>query len=369
MHAKPDQKGGNVSDKRESEKQKNEESSVLELDFDSKYLTNLFGEDDIHLKEIANGLAIKVLSRGNKVVVSGARGKVHQAKHVLAQMLALVKSDEEFSVADVRGFVRTSDSKANEKASKEQQPDSPVSASDQSSGAQVGSDGIPTRKMMVRPRTPGQAAYVKALRDHDLVFGIGPAGTGKTYLAVAMGVSLLLEKRIERLILSRPAVEAGEQLGFLPGDLREKVDPYLRPLYDALHDMLPREQVEAKLKNGEIEIAPLAYMRGRTLGNAYVILDEAQNTVSSQMKMILTRLGEGARMLVKGDFSQDDLPRGQVSGLREAVAILKNVSMIKFCEMTTDDVVRHPLVASIIKAYDRYQPQNPYEGKDGKTNS
>lgn len=356
MRTRPDQKGGTVSDKREQG-----ESTVLELDFDSKYLTSLFGEDDSHLKEIATGLTIKVLSRGNKVIVSGARDKVHQARYVLSQMLTHVKSGEEISAADIRGLLRTTDGKIAEQQSKGENKQ--VNAGSHESG-----DGIPTRKMLVRPRTPGQAEYIKALREYDLVFGVGPAGTGKTYLAVAMGVSLLLEKRIERLILSRPAVEAGEQLGFLPGDLREKVDPYLRPLYDALHDMLPREQVEAKLKNGEIEIAPLAYMRGRTLGNAYVILDEAQNTVSSQMKMILTRLGEGARMVVTGDLSQVDLPRGKISGLREAVAILKNVPTIKFCEMSTDDVVRHPLVASIIKAYDSYEPQNPYEGKDGERN-
>lgn len=332
------------------------ESGVLEIDFDAKYLTSLFGEGDQHLKEIATSLGVRILPRGNKVLISGGKEEIRHAKHVFSQMLAAVKAGEDLSLADVRGFLKVTDA---HNGNGENGEPSRVSKSPQG-------DGIPTRKMLVRPRTPGQAQYIKALRDYDLVFGIGPAGTGKTYLAVAMGVSLLLEKRIERLILSRPAVEAGEQLGFLPGDLREKVDPYLRPLYDALHDMLPRDQVEAKLKNGEIEIAPLAYMRGRTLGNAYVILDEAQNTVSSQMKMILTRLGENARMVVTGDLSQVDLPRGKISGLREAYAILKNVPTIKFCHLSADDVVRHPLVAAIVKAYDNYEPQNPYEGKDGE---
>ncbi|USO01714.1 MAG: PhoH family protein [Alphaproteobacteria bacterium] len=330
------------------------QSDVLELVFETKYLASLFGDDDQNLKEIAKILELKVLSKGNKVLLSGDQTKILQAQSVLEQTVATLKAGHDVGLSDVRGFLRTSGGVGENK---------PL-PNNQSKGM---GDGIPTRKGLVRPRTPGQAEYLQALRDYDLVFGMGPAGTGKTYLAVAMGVSLLLEKRIERLILSRPAVEAGEQLGFLPGDLREKIDPYLRPLYDALHDMIPRDQVEAKLKNGEIEIAPLAYMRGRTLGNAYVILDEAQNTLSSQMKMILTRLGEGARMVVTGDLSQVDLPRGKLSGLREAHTILKDVPSIKFCSMTTDDVVRHPLVAAIVNAYDAHEPHNPYEDKDGET--
>jgi phosphate starvation-inducible protein PhoH and related proteins len=214
---------------------------------------------------------------------------------------------------------------------------------------------IHTRKKHVGPRTAGQVAYLKALRDKDLVFGIGPAGTGKTYLAVATAVQMLTAGKVDRIILSRPAVEAGERLGFLPGDLREKIDPYLRPLYDALHDMLPGEQVVKRLTSGEIEIAPLAFMRGRTLANAFIILDEGQNTTAMQMKMFLTRLGENSRMVVTGDLSQVDLPPGMRSGLRDAVDALQGVDGISFINFTSTDVVRHPLVSRMVDAYDAYE--------------
>jgi phosphate starvation-inducible PhoH-like protein len=211
---------------------------------------------------------------------------------------------------------------------------------------------IRTRKRMVAPRTPGQATYLRAMRDHELVFALGPAGTGKTYLAVAQAVGLKLAGEVDRIVLSRPAVEAGERLGFLPGDVREKVDPYLRPLYDALYDMLPGDQIARLIEAGEIEIAPLAFMRGRTLAHAFVILDEAQNTTPVQMKMFLTRLGEGARMVVAGDRSQVDLPRGAPSGLDDALATLDGVSGIAQVTFTHRDVVRHDLVTRIVAAYD-----------------
>ena len=211
-----------------------------------------------------------------------------------------------------------------------------------------------TRKRHITPRSPRQAAFIKALLTNELVFGIGPAGTGKTYLAVATAVAMLVQGQVERIILSRPAVEAGERLGFLPGDLKEKVDPYLRPLYDALHDMMPGEQVNKRLESGEIEIAPLAFMRGRTLANSFIILDEAQNTTPVQMKMFLTRLGESSRMAVTGDLSQVDLPRSVTSGLREASNILKNMNNVAFVQFTDADVVRHSLVTRIVQAYDRY---------------
>ncbi|HEX2479189.1 MAG TPA: PhoH family protein, partial [Geminicoccaceae bacterium] len=203
----------------------------------------------------------------------------------------------------------------------------------------------------VSPRSPTQAAYLRAMRDHDLVFGIGPAGTGKTYLAVATGVALLRQRVVDRLILSRPAVEAGERLGFLPGDMKDKVDPYLRPLYDALQDMLPDGKLGAKLDSGQIEIAPLAFMRGRTLANAFVILDEGQNTTPTQMKMFLTRLGENSRMVVTGDPSQDDLPPGTESGLVDAVRRLDQTREIAVIRFSAQDIVRHPLVETILKAY------------------
>jgi phosphate starvation-inducible PhoH-like protein len=214
---------------------------------------------------------------------------------------------------------------------------------------------IRTRKRFIAPRTPNQALYLKTLRDYELVFGLGPAGTGKTYLAVAQAVQMLMAGHVDRIILSRPAVEAGERLGFLPGDLREKVDPYLRPLYDALHDMLPGEQVIKRLSSGEIEIAPLAFMRGRTLANAFVILDEGQNTTPVQMKMFLTRLGENSRMVVTGDLSQIDLPAGARSGLHDALDALGGVAGIGVVRFGAEDVVRHPLVTKIVSAYDSHE--------------
>src|SRR3954454_6695249 len=213
--------------------------------------------------------------------------------------------------------------------------------------------GFRTRKRRIAPRSAAQAAYVKAMREHELVFGLGPAGTGKTYLAVAAAVDLLMTGRVERIILSRPAVEAGERLGFLPGDLREKVDPYLRPIFDALNDMLPAEQLARRLGTGEIEVAPLAFMRGRTLSHAFVILDEAQNTTPVQMKMFLTRMGEGTRMVITGDLSQIDLPPGQRSGLRDALDTLEGLPGVGVTRFTARDVVRHPLVAAIVDAYDQ----------------
>ena len=212
---------------------------------------------------------------------------------------------------------------------------------------------IKTRKKRISPRSPTQRRYIEAMQRSELVLGLGPAGTGKTYLAVCFAVEMLITGRVDRLVLSRPAVEAGERLGFLPGDMREKVDPYLRPLYDALYDALPADQVMKKLETGEIEIAPLAFMRGRTLANAFVILDEAQNTTPIQMKMFLTRLGENSRMVVTGDLSQVDLPKGVTSGLRDAADTLDGLDSVSFVHFTERDVVRHPLVARIVGAYER----------------
>ena len=215
-----------------------------------------------------------------------------------------------------------------------------------------------TKKRQIRPRTATQGQFIEAMNSHDMVFGLGPAGTGKTFLAVAKAVSEMLAGNVDRIILTRPAVEAGENLGFLPGDLKDKIDPYLRPLYDALYDMLPTDVVDKKLDSGEIEIAPLAYMRGRTLSHAVVILDEAQNTTGMQMKMFLTRLGEGSRMIINGDLTQTDLPRGVTSGLLEATRILKDVPEIGFVEFTEQDVVRHGLVSKIVKAYEADKARN-----------
>lgn len=210
---------------------------------------------------------------------------------------------------------------------------------------------LKTKLRHINPRTANQSAFVEAMNTHDMTFGLGPAGTGKTFLAVAKAVAEMEANKVDKIILTRPAVEAGENLGFLPGDLKEKIDPYLRPLYDALYEMLPRDIVDKKIENGEIEIAPLAYMRGRTLSHAVVILDEAQNTTPMQMKMFLTRLGEGSKMVINGDLTQTDLPRGMESGLKEAARILKNVSEIAFVEFDEHDVVRHGLVSKIVNAY------------------
>jgi phosphate starvation-inducible protein PhoH and related proteins len=224
---------------------------------------------------------------------------------------------------------------------------------------------VHTRKRDIVPRSAMQAEYIRELEQSDLVFGLGPAGTGKTYLAVAMAVAKLLSGECDRIILSRPAVEAGERLGFLPGDLRQKIDPYLRPLYDALYDMLPADQVVRELETGEIEVAPLAFMRGRTLANAFVILDEAQNTTPMQMKMLLTRLGENSRLVVTGDLTQIDLPRGTASGLKEAVSILRGVEGISFVYFSDADVVRHPLVTRILQAYDHKKPPRTGDADEG----
>jgi phosphate starvation-inducible PhoH-like protein len=228
----------------------------------------------------------------------------------------------------------------------------------------IGETLIRTRKRVISPRSRVQATYVDAMHDSDLVFALGPAGTGKTYLAAAMAVSMLLSGQVDRIILSRPAVEAGERLGFLPGDMREKVDPYLRPLYDALYDMMPGDKVAARLETGEIEVAPLAFMRGRTLANAFVILDEAQNTTQVQMKMLLTRLGENSQMVVTGDLSQIDLPKGTQSGLREAVAILEGVEGVSVVRFSDADVVRHPMVTRVVRAYDAHERKQTRSGSE-----
>ena len=220
-------------------------------------------------------------------------------------------------------------------------------------------DTITTLKKDIRPYTSAQAGYIQALFEKDLTFALGPAGTGKTYLAVAMAVHEFVNRRVDRIILSRPAVEAGEKLGFLPGDLKDKIDPYLRPLYDALFDMMPAEKVTRHMENGEIEVAPLAFMRGRTLSNAYIILDEAQNSTATQMKMFLTRIGFGSTAVINGDPSQIDLPRGQNSGLRHACSVLEGVTGISFTYFTSKDVVRHPLVQRIVDAYDRFDDSTP----------
>ncbi|MGH6960159.1 MAG: PhoH family protein [Dongiaceae bacterium] len=298
----------------------------------------LFGEYDQHLARIEQQLGVSLVSRGNQLAISGPPEAVEQTREMLNALYVRLKRGQPIDRNDVEAALRMAR----------------ASGSELSLFDRMGADGtaVRTQRRLVTPRSPAQAAYLRALRESDMVFGLGPAGTGKTYLAVAVAVAMLTKGSVDRIVLSRPAVEAGERLGFLPGDLREKVDPYLRPLYDALYDMLPAEQVVKRLSSGEIEVAPLAFMRGRTLANSYVILDEAQNTTPVQMKMLLTRLGEGSRMAVTGDLSQVDLPSGMRSGLRDAIDVLTGVDGISFIRFTEVDVVRHPLVARIVRAYD-----------------
>jgi phosphate starvation-inducible protein PhoH and related proteins len=302
---------------------------------DNSLLAQLFGERDENLDRIERQLGVSVVSRGNRLAISGPSGRTEMARATLAALYERLQRGLEVDGAAVDAALRL--------------------AQDRPGNRQLWHEGeeIRTRKRRISARSANQAAYIRALREHELVFGLGPAGTGKTYLAVATAVDMMLSGAIERIILSRPAVEAGERLGFLPGDLREKVDPYLRPLYDALHDMLPGEQVMKRLGSGEIEIAPLAFMRGRTLANAFVILDEAQNTTPVQMKMALTRLGENARMAVTGDLSQVDLPPGMQSGLSDALDTLQGVDGIAVVQFNEVDVVRHALVSRIVRAYDQ----------------
>jgi len=288
-----------------------------------------------------------VAARGNRLEVTGPAAAARVAELALNALYARLRKKLEVGEAEVDAAVRLARGPTGDGADGAGNPDGGGLAD--LHGEDI---AIRTRKRHISPRSLNQAAYLRALRSHELVFAVGPAGTGKTYLAVAMAVSLLMEGKVDRLILSRPAVEAGERLGFLPGDLREKVDPYLRPLYDALYDMLPAEQVMNRLVNGEIEVAPLAFMRGRTLSNSFVILDEAQNTTPVQMKMFLTRLGENSRMAVTGDLSQVDLPASQLSGLRDALGLLADMDNVAHVQFTNVDVMRHSLVTRIVRAYE-----------------
>ena len=321
------------------------DEKTLGLEFaDNRLALQLFGSHHSHLARIEQKLDIAIDARGNQVTLNGSGEAVDAARKSLDVLYSRLERGLSVRTPDVDAALRM------------------VSGSD--SGDIDLAVRIRQRTILARSRT--QATYIRLIDRHDLVFGLGPAGTGKTYLAVAKAVERLVHGEVDRIILSRPAVEAGEQLGFLPGDMREKVDPYLRPLYDALYDMLPAQQVVKRLESGEIEVAPLAFMRGRTLANAFVILDEAQNTTAVQMKMFLTRLGENARMVITGDLSQVDLPKGTHSGLRHALRILDGVKGIDFVHFTDADVVRHPLVARIVRAYDRAEDQfragTEYEG-------
>ena len=315
---------------------------------DNTLLPLLLGDHDRHLVRIEQALGVRMSCRGNRVAIAGEPSRVDAAQVALQGLWHRLERGESVGKPDVEAAIRLADAEADPRL-----PLSDVPA-------------IRTRRGAVGPRSPGQAAYMDALASQEMVFGVGPAGTGKTYLAVAQAVAMLQAGKVDRIVLSRPAVEAGERLGFLPGDMKEKVDPYLRPLYDALHDMLPGEQVIRRLANGEIEVAPLAFMRGRTLAHSFVILDEAQNTTPVQMKMFLTRMGEGTRMVVTGDLSQVDLPPGARCGLRDALDTLEGVAGIRVVRFDKRDVVRHPLVAAIVDAYEQREAAEGDTRREGQ---
>ncbi|MEM7596061.1 MAG: PhoH family protein [Pseudomonadota bacterium] len=313
---------------------------------DNFLLIDLCGEHDRNLAEIERQLGVQIMRRGNQLAIIGEKDSTTATVSVLTALYARLEAGRSVEAADVDRELRMGG------PSDGTEPDTGSYDGDQLEMFRGGTVEIKTRKKLVEPRTDAQKAYVMSLFKNELAFGIGPAGTGKTYLAVAAGVSMFIEGKVDRIILSRPAVEAGEKLGYLPGDMKDKVDPYMQPLYDALNDFLPSKQVAKLIEEKRIEIAPLAFMRGRTLANAFVVLDEAQNATSMQMKMFLTRLGEGSRMVITGDRSQVDLPRGVTSGLHDAERLLTSIPKISFNYFTAKDVVRHPLVAAIIEAYD-----------------
>jgi phosphate starvation-inducible PhoH-like protein len=297
----------------------------------------LFGVHDENLKSIEKTLGVRIVTRGDELLVEGEPAQVEKLENIFKQFSELVEGGYQVTAGDLRVALRLL------------RQDPNVSLKD----FFVHTVFQPSRGKKIMPRSVNQLAYIKAIEAHDIVLGIGPAGTGKTYLAVAMAVAAFNQKKVNRIILARPAVEAGEKLGFLPGDLQEKINPYLRPLYDALYDMLDAEKVVHLIERGSIEIAPIAFMRGRTLNDSFIIMDEAQNTTSEQMKMFLTRIGFGSKAVVTGDVTQIDLPPGKVSGLVESMDILSGINGLEFVYFDETDVVRHPLVQSIIRAYDR----------------
>ncbi|MEO1704355.1 MAG: PhoH family protein [Pseudomonadota bacterium] len=314
------------------------------LEFPDNYLLiDLCGEYDRNLTDLEARLGLQIVRRGNQLVLLGDEETRRSAAEVLEALYARLEQGRDVEPADIDRELRMGS------------PDQGSREGDQMDLLPGSRVEIKTRKKLVEPRTEAQKAYVQSLFNHELAFGIGPAGTGKTRI-VAVGVNMFIQGHVDKIILSRPAVEAGERLGFLPGDMKDKVDPYMQPLYDALNDFLPGKQVEKLKAEKKIEIAPLAFMRGRTLSRAFVVLDEAQNATTMQMKMFLTRLGEGSRMVITGDRSQVDLPRGVMSGLRDAERLLTGIPKISFNYFSSKDVVRHPLVAAIIEAYDADDP-------------
>jgi len=318
------------------------EPSVRKLEVSEKSLRGLFGTRDSHLKFLESHFGVEITARGREITVRGDASKVDLVAEILTQLAGFVGQGNSLSETDLVYAARVMEEKGSGDLGRILPPS--VRA---------------TTKKSVSPRSPNQARYLDAIRTHDMVFGIGPAGTGKTYLAVAMALAALTERRVERIVLARPAVEAGERLGFLPGDMAQKVEPYLRPLYDAIFDLQLKDEADRLLERGTIEVAPLAFMRGRSLNDSFVILDEAQNTTTEQMKMFLTRLGFGAKAVITGDITQIDLPAGRTSGLVEAMKVVGAIEGISFVYFDDRDVVRHKLVQQIVKAYEAFSTGSP----------
>ena len=315
----------------------NKTAETLTINFaDNKFLAQLFGSHNFNLAYIEKELSVSLNTKGNSVTILGEKEPTTKATEVLKILYKQVKEGRDIGVAELESTIRGVD----------------ISSKDGNSFLRQSDEPIRTKKKEVFPQSANQAKLIKAIQNTDLCFALGPAGTGKTYLAAAKAIESLSTGAVDRIILSRPALEAGEQIGFLPGDMKEKVDPYLRPIYDALEDMIPRSQLEKKIESGQIEIAPLAFMRGRTLNDAFVILDEAQNTTVTQMKMFLTRLGHHSKMVITGDLSQIDLRSNIPSGLEDAMRRLQGIKGISFVKFNEIDVFRHPLVAKVVKAYD-----------------
>ena len=331
------------------------ESHSVNIFFEqNQYLPALYGENDAHLERIEQMLHVVLVSRGNMMTITGLKRDTHATELILQKLYNRVENGHDITMADVDAAIRmippVPEGKTVKHVIGEKEAESDVY--------------IRTLKKTIVPYTHVQANYMRGLYDSDLLFALGPAGTGKTYIAVAMAVYQFMNKKVERIILSRPAVEAGEKIGFLPGDIKDKIDPYMRPLYDALFDMMPAERVNEAIAAGEIELAPLAFMRGRTFSNAFVILDEAQNTTRTQMKMFLTRMGEGARMVITGDLSQIDLPKDIKSGLSDCIPKIEHISGIDVIRFSDVDVVRHPLAAKIIHAYDEWEEKKKHYAEE-----
>ncbi len=318
------------------------ETNTVVMEFDSEEYPALFDNLEKNLKLIEETVGIKASSRGNRIFLKGEDRKVKLAEKIIGDLRYVSSEFRGLSHDDIRYALRS------------------VSEGGEASLKELFENHIPvsSKRRFIIPKTDTQKKYIEAIRHHDIVIGIGPAGTGKTYLAMAMAINALVTKQVSRIVLARPAIEAGEKLGFLPGDLVEKVNPYLRPLYDALFDMMEVEKASKLIERGTIEIAPLAFMRGRTLNDSFIILDEAQNTTSEQMKMYLTRLGFNSKTVITGDVTQIDLPQGKASGLIEITKILHGVKGISFIHFSERDVVRHKLVQEIVKAYERYEKRD-----------